>query len=210
MGRLVAVPPDSANYAQLLLADYAMTKHPLFSRLAQSLGSSTTLANNLSPDLIESRFMPLGNCIVWSINLPVEPNMISEAVSMVQEELRRFARSGVTKDEFSEVRRFLLNALPVKQLSDTADAAKTTLDYLEQGQIFYNDQINRLRASNLDNLNKFIRSDLKPDQSSLVVAGTKQTMRGVHGSHQSTEQNASEPMSARDSSQNSAQQLCRR
>jgi predicted Zn-dependent peptidase len=174
---------DGVNYSSLMLADCAMTNHPIFSRLAQTIGSDPHLSENFSADQIESKFTPIGDSVVWSINLPVPPNVVSAAANMVQAEMRKFARTGVTNEEFSEVKRYLLCSLPLKQLSNDTDAAKSILDgsLHGNGKLFYSELAGKLRSSTLDNLNKFIHSDFKPDQATLVVAGTKETMRSIHG-----------------------------
>ena len=183
IGRLVSAPAETSNYAYLMLADCVLTNHPIFSRLAQRFGAEPTLADNLSPDAIDSRFVPLGNTIAWSLNIPVEPNIVSTMATTVQSELKKFARTGVTPEEFAEVKRFLVNAVPVRQFSSTTDAAKTILECFVQssGHNGFNEEVANMRAAKLENLNKFVRNDLKPDQSSLVIAGTTSNMKRVHG-----------------------------
>jgi zinc protease len=183
IGRLVSAPGETSNYAYLMLADCILTNHPIFSRLAQRFGAEPTLADNLSPDAIDSRFVPLGNTVAWALNIPVEPNIVSTMATTVQSELKKFARTGVTPEEFAEVKRFLVNAVPVRQFSSTTDAAKTILECFVQsnGHNGFNEEVSNMRAAKLENLNKFVRNDLKPDQSSLVIAGTTSTMKLVHG-----------------------------
>ncbi len=183
IGRLVNTPADSANYAYLIMADCVLNNHPIFSRLAQRVGADPTLADNLSPDAVDSKFVPLGNMVAWALNIPVEPNIVPTVATLVQSELRKFARTGITPEEFAEVKRFLVNAVPVRQFSTATDAAKTILECFVQsgGHDGFNEEISNMRAAKLDNLNKFVRNDLKPDQSSLVIAGTTSTMKRVHG-----------------------------
>jgi zinc protease len=183
MGRLVNTPAESANYAYLMMADCVLTNHPIFSRLAQRVGADPALADNLSPDAVETKFVPLGNTVAWALNIPVEPNIVPTVATLVQSELRKFARTGVTPEEFAEVKRFLVNAVPVRQFSTATDAARTILECYVQsgGHDGFNEQLTKMRQAKLDNLNKFVRVDLKPDQSSLVIAGTTSTMKRVHG-----------------------------
>ena len=183
LGGLLPAQADGTNYASLMLADCVMTNHPIFSRLAQSFGSDPHLSESFSADSIESKFTPLGDSMVWSIDLPVQPNVVSAAAGMVQTELRKFARTGVTNEEFNEVKRYLVCSLPLRQLSNDTEAAKSILDgsIHGNGKLFYSELAGKLRSCTLDNLNKFIRSEFKPDQATLVVAGTKETLRSVHG-----------------------------
>jgi len=73
--------------------------------------------------------------------------------------------------------------VPVRQFSNATDAAKTILEcYIQSGgRDGFNEEMNNMRAAKLDNLNNFVRNDLKPDQSSLVIAGTTSTLKRVHG-----------------------------
>jgi hypothetical protein len=73
--------------------------------------------------------------------------------------------------------------VPVRQFSTATDAARTILECYVQsgGHDGFNEQLTKMRQAKLDNLNKFVRVDLKPDQSSLVIAGTTSTMKRVHG-----------------------------
>ncbi len=200
IGRLVNTPADTANYAYLLMADCILNNHPIFSRLAQRVGSDPSLADNLSPDAVETKFVPLGNTIAWALNIPVEPNIVPTVATIVQSELRKFARTGTTPEEFAEAKRFLVNAVPVRQFSTATDAAKTILEcYLQSGgHDGFNEQLANLRAAKLDNLNKFVRSDLKPDQSSLVIAGTTSTMKRVHGGKGAAAAEPKEPLPVKD------------
>lgn len=201
IGRLVNTPADSANYAYLMMADCILNNHPIFSRLAQRVGADSTLADNLSPDAVESKFVPLGNMVAWALNIPVEPNIVPTVATLVQAELRKFARTGVTPEEFAEVKRFLVNAVPVRQFSTATDAAKTILECYVQsgGHDGFNEEISNMRAAKLDTLNKFVRTDLKPDQSSLVIAGTTSTMKRVHGGKAAAASETRDALPVRDS-----------
>lgn len=201
IGRLVNTPADTSNYAYLMMADCVLTNHPIFSRMAQRVGADPALADNLSPDAVDTKFVPLGNSVAWALNIPVEPNIVPTVATIVQAELRKFARTAITSEEFSEVKRFLVNAVPVRQFSTATDAAKTILEcYIQSGgHDGFNEQLTNLRSAKLDNLNKFVRSDLKPDQSSLVIAGTTATMKHVHGGKSGAVSEPREAVPARDS-----------
>ncbi|MFN8550436.1 MAG: pitrilysin family protein [Candidatus Obscuribacterales bacterium] len=201
IGRLVNTPADTSNYAYLMMADCVLTNHPIFSRMAQRVGADPALADNLSPDAVDTKFVPLGNMVAWALNIPVEPNIVPTVATVVQAELRKFARTPITPEEFSEVKRFLVNAVPVRQFSTATDAAKTILEcYIQSGgHDGFNEQLTNLRSAKLDNLNKFVRSDLKPDQSSLVIAGTTATMKRVHGGKSGAVPEPREAVPARDS-----------
>ncbi|HEY9715228.1 MAG TPA: insulinase family protein, partial [Chroococcales cyanobacterium] len=171
MGRLVELKNDPGQYDRLLFADCALTNHPIFSRLAQRINNEPTVIGDLSPDEIQSRFLPLSDSLIWTLNLPVEPNVVPKAVTSVQAELRKFGRAGLTPEEFAEIKRYLLGALPVKQAASTADIASAAADGLQQGLSanLSEDVVARIKQMSIDEINRFIHNDFKPDLSSLVV-----------------------------------------
>ncbi|HEY9679932.1 MAG TPA: insulinase family protein [Drouetiella sp.] len=183
IGRLVDAPGDTPNYAYLMLADCMLTNHPIFSRLAQRVGADPSLSDNLSPDAIDSRFVPLGGTIAWALNIPVEPNIVPTVASLIQGELKKFASNSMSAAEFAEMKRFLVNAVPVRQFSTDTDAAKTILEcYVQSSKAEgFNEEVANLKSAKLENLTKFVRTVLKPDQSSLVIAATTSTLHQVHG-----------------------------
>jgi predicted Zn-dependent peptidase len=100
--------------------------------------------------------------------------------------LKKFGRTGLTAEEYSEVRLYLTGALPVRWMANSQLAAHSILDsvvlmelairclYVQQG----------IRSSTLDSLNRFVRTTFKPDRATLVIAGTKQAIGQVHGLRQ--------------------------
>jgi zinc protease len=192
LGRLLATSKSARDYSQLLVADCALTKHPIFARLIQRLNDDPGLSASLSEEDIQSRFLPISRYVAWSLNLAVEPNAVPQTVSSIQNELAKFVRSGLSAEELAEVKRYLLNALPVREMANTTEAAKTSLDASLQGAPadYVTTLLSDIRATTTDSINKYIRTDFKPEQASLVVAGPRQAIRDLRGStgvNQSTE-----------------------
>jgi predicted Zn-dependent peptidase len=42
-------------------------------------------------------------------------------------------------------------------------------------------EIEDIRNASLDSVNHFVRNDFRPEQATLVVAGTRESIRNVHG-----------------------------
>ncbi len=174
IGKLMKTQSEVKDFASLLIADCALTNHPIFSRLAQRLTSDPTLAGGLSPEDIDSRFLALSDVMTWSLSMPVDSRQVAKTSAAIQTELKRFARAGITAEELAEVKRFLTNALPLRTIPSTADGARRVLaEYrLQKPEVDIPGQlINRIRAADLTTVNNFIKNEFKPDQSVLIVAG---------------------------------------
>lgn len=183
LGRLIDTGLGAEDYPLLLLADCALTNHPIFSRFAQKISGEITLASSLSLEDLASDVEPLPGTTVWSMNIPVANNTLPVVVRSIQTELRKFSKQGLTPDEYSEVRLYMNGALPVRWMGSGALAAHSILD----GQVLSDkcdplpDLLSGIKSSSLDSVNKFIRNTFKPDRASLVIAATKQAIGQVHG-----------------------------
>jgi predicted Zn-dependent peptidase len=109
----------------------------------------------------------------WSLTLPVEQKLLQKASAALQSELRRFAKMGITGDELSEIKRYLAARLPVKMMPSAAETAKNVLnEYLQNSEPNIPwDLVSRIRSTDLNTVNNFIKNEFKPDQSVLIVIG---------------------------------------
>ena len=173
VGRLMPSQSEKKDYADLLIADCALSNHPIFSRLAQRLTTDPSLENNLVFEDMESRYVPLSNMVSWSMTVPVDPRLVQKTSLAIQTELKRFAKSGITAEELAEVKRYLASSLPVRMMPSCTEAAKHVLtEYLQDSESNIPWQlISRIRSSDLTTINNFIKNEFKPDQSILIVAG---------------------------------------
>jgi predicted Zn-dependent peptidase len=173
VGRLMKSHAEKKDYAALLIADCALTNHPIFSRLAQRITTDPALENNLVFEDMESRYVPLSNMVTWSMTVPVDPRLVQKTAFAIQTELKRFAKSGITAEELAEVKRYLASALPVRMMPSSSETAKHVLtEYLQDSESNIPWQlIARIRSSDLTTINNFIKNEFKPDQSVLIIAG---------------------------------------
>lgn len=202
LGKLVKMEASASEYSQLMMADCALTNHPIFSRIVQRLDNETVLATSLSPEEIQSRFQQLPGTVCWSLTLPAHPNTMTGTVNAIHTELRKFVKVGVTNQELNELKRFMIGALPVRSMQNTTLAARSILDfYLRFGVPDLVPECSaNWRTLTADNLNKFIRNVFKPDMSSLIVAGDKQSIRKVKPQDTAEPERESDKDSARQSS----------
>lgn len=180
-GQLVPVAKTGPEYGSLLIADGVFSSHPIVSRLGQKLGNEPTLSRALGDQQIETRIEPVSNSVAWSMTISVEPNVVPIIVQSLQNELKQFARTGVTADEVFETKRYLLGAIPVRGFSTIGSTAKTLLDasvHTEEGENYWT-VLNSLRAANVESVNRVIKTALKPDQTTMVILGSPQSIRSV-------------------------------
>jgi zinc protease len=173
VGRLMPSQSEKRDFAALLVADCALTNHPIFSRLAQRLNTDPALDSNLAFEDMESRYVPLSNMVTWSLTVPVDPRLVQKTSTAIQAELKRFAKSGITTEELAEVKRYLAAAIPVRMMPSCGETAKHVLtEYLQDSESNIPWQlISRIRSTDLTTINNFIKNEFKPDQSVLIVAG---------------------------------------
>lgn len=192
IGKLVDSGQGKADYPLLLLADCALTSHPIISRFAQKISGELGLSSSLSLEDLSGDTESMPGSTLWSIDIPLVSNLMPAAVRTIQAELKKFGKSGMTNDEYSEVRLYLLNALPVRWMSNSQLVGHTVLESL-----VLDDQLDPLpalmqgiKSSSPDSVNHFIHNTFRPDRASLVIAGSRQTIGQVHGLKQGEEAGA--------------------
>jgi zinc protease len=180
-GKLVPGLNSHSEYAQLLIADTAFSKHPLMSRLGQRLSQDESLARAVGSDSIDSTMRRVADGATWSINLDVEPTTVPMTVSALQAELQKFAKEGITQHEFIEARRFVLGSIPVRSLGTIGNTARTLLDGAMRHEHEHSEAalLACVRTSSLDSVNKAIKHNLKPDGATMVVVGSSQSLRAT-------------------------------
>jgi predicted Zn-dependent peptidase len=193
IGRLVDSGLGRPDYPLLLLSDCALTSHPIFSRFAQKINGELGLSSSLSLEDLASDTESYPGTTVWFLDMPLVSNLMPVAVRTVQSELKKFGKTGLTPEEFAEVRLYLNGALPVRWMANSQLAAHSVLESVVlDGACDPLPAIQKgLRASSLDLVNRFVRTTFKPDRATVVIAGTKEAIGQIHGLRQD-EANGSE------------------
>ncbi len=183
IGRLVDSGLGKSDYPLLLLADCALTSHPIFSRFAQKISGEQSLSSSLSLEDLASDVESLPGMTVWSLDIPLVSNAMPQAVKFIQNELKKFGRTGLNAEEFAEVKLYLQGALPVRWMSNSQLAARAALEsVMLDGSCDPLPSIHQgIRAATLDKVNQFVRTTFKPDRATVVIAGTKQAIQQIHG-----------------------------
>lgn len=183
LGKMVDSNLGKADYPLLLMADCALTNHPLISRFAERISGETGMASSVSLEDLASDTQSYPDSTLWSVDIPLIPNAMPQAVKTIQSELKTFGRTGVTPHEFSEVRLYLAGAIPVRFMANAELAARTTLEslLLENKVDPLPELIDGVKQATVEKLNRFITDVFRPNRASLVIAGTKQAIGQVHG-----------------------------
>lgn len=181
VGQIFSFTRQQPDYAALLLADCALNNHPFLSRIAQRFYNEPALAESPINDEVESELEPLGNVTSWSLRLQSDAETVSPAVQLLLGELRKLSRTGLTAEEINEAKRYLLGAIPVRQLSTTNSVSNTLLESVMQSPEPQGlaPLVANIRAAGSESVNRFIKNVFKPEQSSLVLAGDTTAIKAV-------------------------------
>jgi zinc protease len=183
LGQLLGFNITSAEYVELLAAGCALTEHPVLSRLGLSLSEEEPVVANaaLSNGGISSSINTLGDHVVWSLSLSVQPDVVLHTVRTLLREARGLSKGGLSPLEVSEIKRYLAGSLPVRCLSDINSASRNILDSTLQSNWpdFYQPLLTGVYSLSPDSLNKFLQNSFKPDQSTIVVAARPDTIRNL-------------------------------
>jgi len=185
LGRIVPLTSNESEdklWSHLLLADCALTNHPIFSHINHRLEAEPGLTGPLSRSFLTSHIQTFPDASIWSLLLPLDSANEANAVHAIQTELTKFTKSGVTQEELIESKRYLLGSILVNQMSNLDTISRTTLESFEQ-----RDELSPLvktsaliRTATLDSVNRFVANNFKPDQAAVVVVGNKQVIHQVH------------------------------
>jgi zinc protease len=186
LGRLIgAENSDDRTWSDLLIADCALTNHPIFSRINQRLETEPNLAASFRAEALKAHLQPLSEAVIWSLFLPVDANSSSSSIATIQNELKHYGKTGITVQELIEAKRYLLGSIPVNRMSNLEKLSKFYLEGMLQHKEAepYGKVASSIRAASLESVNKFIMGGFKPDQAAVVVAGSRQLIKQVHSVH---------------------------
>lgn len=180
-GQIIPMAQSHPEYGSLLIADSILLNHPIFSRFEQALSKNPALENAISNGEMSVKLEPVSNLTRWSLSLAVEPAAVPVAVKTIKNELKLITRNGVSAEEFTEAKRYLLGVLPVKTQATLGAISNNLLDSAEHTNIVngYTAAIASVKSASLDSVNKVIRGAFKPDQATVVIAGGAQSIKAA-------------------------------
>ena len=125
------------------------------------------------------KLTPLSNLTCWSLSLTLDPAVVPLSIKTTRNELKQISGTGVTAQEFQEVKRYLLGSLPVRTQSTLGSIGNSLLESAKHSDTIngYAAEIASIKASTLESVNKVIRGVFKPGESALVIAGGAQSIK---------------------------------
>jgi hypothetical protein len=184
-GRMISVPNIKRieNYwAALLIADCALTGHPIFCRISEQFNSRPELLDSTADSVFNAQIFKLENKLLWSLNIHLLPKASSLAVvSTIQKLLSEFTKCGLRQEEFIEAKKYLTGSIPVKECSNLEELSRYTLRGVDELNeitpiIAMQKTINSLKY---EDINEFIARTFKPESASLVVAGPRELIKQI-------------------------------
>ena len=108
----------------------------------------------------------------WEISAGVNPANLDKAIALIDKELRRFVKHGVTKDELAEVKASFVGSLPLRLESNGGVAgAMLTMERYGFGLDFYQRYAERVNRVTRDEVLAAIRKYIDPDRVVIATAG---------------------------------------
>lgn len=178
-GKLIGIAPNHAHYGDLLIADCILGKHPIYSRIDRAFAKVPELSRADAADAVSSRMVPLAYETCWSLSLPVDEDILQKASDTIATEMKKFEQFGVEPQEMAEAKRYLLGSTVVGSMSSLSSCSRSVLAaaMADEDPNFLGKRLSLIRQADLDSVNKFIRSNFKPEQSSLVIASSPDVIR---------------------------------
>ena len=182
-GQIIPMTQSHPDFGSLLLADCILVNHPMFSRFEQALSKNPALENAIANGDMTVKLEPLSNLSQWSLSLFLDPSAVQVSVKTIKNELRQIVRVGITPEEFTEAKRYLLGSLPVRTKSTLGSVCSEVLESAEHSDTIngYNAEMDSIKAATIDSVNKMIRTVFRPDQSTIVIAGGAQSIKAARG-----------------------------
>jgi zinc protease len=169
----IAIARANPSYYSYVLMNNVLGQYALGGRLGDSIrerqGMAYYVFSSLDPDMAEGPLM---------IRAGVSGANVERAIASIDEELRRFRADGVTPQELTESRQFLIGSMP-RALETSAGIAA----FLQSAEFFglgvdYDVQFPKhLHEVTLDALNSAAREALDPERATIVIAGPYQDER---------------------------------
>ncbi|MDB6112673.1 MAG: ptrA 4, partial [Pedosphaera sp.] len=164
---------DDADYAALVLGNYILGGGTLSSRLGDRIRQKDGLSYGVSSSLGVSPFDQRAELTITAI---CNPQNITRVEKAAQEELERFVREGVTKEEVERAKQGYLQAQKVGRSSDPAlVGALSNLRHLDRTMTYQAGLEAKIAALTPESIAAALQKHLDPKKLLVVVAGDFET-----------------------------------
>jgi zinc protease len=108
----------------------------------------------------------------WEVSAGVNPRNLKQAIDLIEKELRRFVRSGVTKEELADSQANYIGRLPLSLESNNGVAgALLNIEHYDLGLDFYQRYEGMVRGVTRDEVLETARKYVDPDRLVISTAG---------------------------------------
>jgi len=108
----------------------------------------------------------------WEVNAGVNPKNVQKAVGLIEKELRRFAKSGVTKEELADSQANYIGRLPLSMESNSGVSnALINIERYDLGLDYYRRYESLVRNVTRDDVLETARKYIYPDRLVIATAG---------------------------------------
>ena len=108
----------------------------------------------------------------WDVAAGVNPSNVKKAIDLIDKELRRFVKSGVTKVELSDSQENYVGRLPLSLESNNGIvSALLNIHRFDLGMDYYQRYADMVRAVTRDDVLETARKYIDPDRLVISTAG---------------------------------------
>ena len=156
------------DYEAALIANAALGQTALSSRIGRRVRDTEGLSYSLASRFTSSDALDG----VWLVNVNVAPQNLAKAMKSTMEEIRKFAREGVTAEEVAIQKDFFAGNFQVGLGTNAGVAnALVTGEKFGFGPKYLDDYPRRIRAVTLAEVNEAVKKRFYPDRLHTIVAG---------------------------------------
>ena len=160
---------DHPDYPALKLGNYILGGGALSSRLGNRVRREEGLSYGVASSIQASSLDPRTIFYIYAISNPQNADRVHE---VIQEELSRFLKDGITETELEEQRAGLLQSRELKRTKDgTLTQILATYARANYTMQFAADFEDRIRSLTVQDVNAAMREHINPDRLQIVVAG---------------------------------------
>ena len=108
----------------------------------------------------------------WEVNAGVNPKNLQKAIGLIEKELRRFVKNGVTKDELADSQANYTGRLPLSMESNSGvSGALINIERYELGLDYYQRYSNYVQAVTRETVLETARKYVDPERLVIATAG---------------------------------------
>ena len=108
----------------------------------------------------------------WDVAAGVNPSNVKKAINLIEKELRRFVKSGVTKEELADSQKTYIGRLPLSLESNNGIvSALLNIHRFDLGMDYYHRYEGMVRSVNRDDVLETARKYIDPDRLVISTAG---------------------------------------